>query len=295
MMRSRRFSKSLARTGLKVIPLIFFLSACTSSTAPSFLKEDIPDAVKNICKKEYKLDIQTKLVGNTLWVYLPLEDIVTKPAKPEKYIERFYVEDKKNYLSDKMLQVNYLVMATPEKEKERDTAIDKSVNEKIINLLRIIHRVLSSTGTAKEAKPSFFCIITADIKNGFELKQLSYVMDLKKFSYGLISQTEYEHRVVWDQSIAKEIIGDRTGTHINYSDITLNEFIANQIQNRIRLKFQNSEVDKNADINKEVQKIVAYTLEIYGFNDFAILEILNQATGERTILNASAVFANSKK
>ena len=285
----------MAKAALKVLPFILILSACTSSTSPSFLKEGITGAVKDICKKEYKLDISTKLIGSTLWVYMPLEDIISKPAKPEKYIERFFLEDKKNSFNEKILKVNYFITLTAEKEKQQEMTIDKSVNEKIFNLLQVIRRVLFSIDNSKEDKPLFFCIVTADIKNGFELKQVFHLMDLKKISYGFISQTEYQHRIIQDTAVSAQIIGDKEGNHLDYRDITLDEFIAGQIQSRIKLKFQKPEVERNADIDKEVLKIVAYTLNTYGFKDFTLVEMLNQATGAKIILNQASVLANSKE
>ncbi|MDD5477508.1 MAG: hypothetical protein PHG87_04815 [Candidatus Omnitrophica bacterium] len=295
MMKSKLFSKSLVKAGLKILPFVLFLSACNSSVSPSFLKEDITQAVKDICKKEYKLDLSTRLAGNTLWVYLPLEDMVSKPAKPEKYIERFLLEDQKNSLNEKILKVNYLIKPTAEKEKQQEIAIDKSVNEKIFDVLQVIRRVLFSMDNSKKDKPLFFCIVTADIKNGLEIKQVFYLMDLKKLSYGLISQSEYQHRIVQDTAISAQIIGDKEGNHLDYREITLEEFIANQIQGRIKLKFQKPEVEKNADIDKEVLKIAAYTLNTYGFKDFILAEMTNLATGTRAILNQKAVFADSKE
>jgi len=295
MMKSKRSSKSLVKVGLKILPLVLFLSACNSSISPSFLKKDITQAVADICKKEYKLDTATTLSGSTLWVYMPLENIVSKPDRPEKYVERFLLEDKKNSLDEKILKVNYLVRPTPEKEKQQEMALDKSVNEKIFNVLQVIRRVLFSMGNSKQDIPQFFCIVTADIRNGFEIKQIFYFLDLKKLSYSFISQTEYQHRIVQDTAISAEIIGDRTGSHLNYRDITLEEFIADQIQNRIKLKFQKPEVQANADIDKEVLKIVTYTLDAYQFKNFAFVEMANLATGKKIIFNQTAILANPKE
>jgi len=295
MMKSKLSSKSLAKLGLKLLPLVLFLSACNSSVSPSFLKEDITAAVGDICKKEYQLDTITKLSGSTLWVYLPLENIVSKPDKPEKYLERFLLEDKKNFLDEKTLKVNYLIRPTTEKERQQEMALDKSVNEKIFNVLQVIRRVLFSMGSAKKDIPLFFCIVTADIRNGFEIKQIFYFLDLKKLSYSFISQTEYQHRIIQDTAISAEIIGDRTGSHLNYRDITLEEFIADQIQNRIKLKFQKPEVQASADIDKEILKIITYTLDAYQFKDFTLVEMANLATGKKIILNQTAILANSKE
>ena len=296
MMRLKLSSKSLARVAFKLIPLVLFLSACTSSTTPTFLKEDVSKAVKDICKKEYQLDITTNLVGRTFWVYLPLENIIAKSAKPEKYIERFLVEDKKNQLDERVLRVNYLIKPVPETEKQQDMSLDKSVNTKIFNVLQVIRRVLFSMDN-REPKNStlFFCIVTADIANGFELRQTFHCLDLKKLSYGFISQTEYQHRIVQDTGVSAQIIGDKEGRHLIYKDINLEEFLADQIQGRIRMKFQKPEVGKNVDIDREVLRIVSLTLNTYAFKDFTIVEMTNLATGTKVILNQPAVFAGTKE
>lgn len=294
MMKLKLSSRSLARAGLKLFPLIFFLSACTSSTSPTFLRESIPPAVKDICKKEYQLDLSTKLVGRTLWVYMPLEDIISKLPKPEKYTERFLVEDKKNTLNDGVLRVSYLIKPIAERETQQEMSIDKSVNEKIFNVLQVIRRVLFSIDNSKNNNPLFFCIVTADIKNGFEIKQVFHLLDLKKLSYGFISQTEYQHRVVQDTAVSAQIIGDFEGAHLDYRDITLEEFIVSQIQSRIRFKFQKPEVEKNADIDKEVLKIITYTLNTYNFKDFSLVEIVNLVSAAKTTLNQTAVLTGSE-
>ncbi len=293
MTKSKLSSKNLVKAGLKIIPFILFLSACSSSVTPSFLKDDITQAVVEICREEYALETVATLAGNTLWVYIPLENIISRPEKPEKYIERFLLEDQESSLEEKILTVNYLVQPTAEQEKQQEMALDKSVNEKIFNVLQVIRRVLFSMGNAKEDIPQFFCIVTADIKNGFEIKQIFYFPDLKKLSYSFISQTEYQHRIIQDTAISVQIIGDRTGSHLDYRDITLEEFITDQIQNRIKLKFQKPEVEANADIDKEVLKIVTYTLDAYQFTNFSLLEMNNLNTGKQIILNQTALSAHS--
>lgn len=295
MMKSKLSLRSLAKTGLKILPLILFLSSCSYSTAPSFQKEDIPQAVKDICKKEYGLDISTNLVGSTLWVYMPLEDILSKPPKPEKYTSRFSLEDDKAFFEERNLKVYYLIKPIPEKENQEEKTLDKSVIKKILNVLQVIPRVLFSMDNSKGNNPMFFCIVVADIKYGPEIKLTIYSLDLKKSLYGLISQTEYQHRIVQDGGISLQSIGDKEGKHLVYRDITLGEFIAGQIQNRISLKFEKLDVGKNADIDKEVSKIVFYTLNTYGFKDFTFVEMNNLVTGAKNILNQKAVLTDSKE
>jgi hypothetical protein len=225
---------------------------------------------------------------------MPLENIISKPEKPEKYIERFQVEDKENTLNEGKLEVSYLIKPVEETEKTQEMTLDKTVNEKIFNVLQVVRRVLFSIDNYEKYTPLLFCIVTADIKNGFEIKQIFHCLDLKKLSYGFISQSEYQHRIVQDTEVSPGIIGDREGSHLLYRDITLEEFITYQIRNRIRLKFQKPEVEKNADIDKEVLKIVAHTLNIYGYKNFNIVELVNLETGAKTILNQAAILANPK-
>lgn len=295
MMKSKLSSKNLVKSGLRLLPLVFFLAACSSSLTPSFLKKDAARAIQEICKKEYKIEVSATLSGRTLWVYLPLENIVSRSDKPQKSLEKFLLEDKKNALDSETLKVNYWVQPIAEKERIQDTILDKSVAEKNSYVLQVIHRVLMSLDKTEKDPPQFFCIITADIKNGVEIKQTSYVPDLKKLAFGLVSRTEYMHRVIQDPSASARIIGDKTGVHLNYQDIMLEDFIADQIQSRIRLKFQTPEVESSADIDKEVLKIIAYTLDAYQFKDFSLVEITNHASGKKTIFNQTSILADLKE
>jgi hypothetical protein len=260
------------------------------------MKEDIPRAVKDICKKEYQLNIITKLTGRTLWVYMPLENIVVKSPYPEKYTERFLVEDKRNQFNEKVLKINYMIKPVPETEKQQEMSLDKSVNTKIFNVLQVIRRVLFSMDNRQgKDNPIFFCIVTADIANGFELKQIFHCLDLKKISYGFISQTEYQHRIVQETEVSSQIIGDKEGQHLIYHDVTLEDFLADQIQNRIRIKFQKPEVEKNVDIDREVMKVVSLTLNTYAFKDFTLVEMSNLDSGAKTILNQAAVSSGPRE
>ena len=189
---------------------------------------------------------------------------------------------------------NYSIKPVAEKEVKQEMSLDKKVNEKIFNVLQVIRRVLFSTDNSKINNPLFFCIVTADIKNGLEIKQIFYLSDLKKLTYGFISQTEYQHRIVQDTLVSTLIIGDRQGTHLDYQNITLDDFITGQIQNRIRIKFQKPEVEKNADIDKEVLKIVSYTVDTYNFRNFSLLEMINLLNERKTTLNRTAVLGGSK-
>jgi hypothetical protein len=149
--------------------------------------------------------------------------------------------------------------------------------------------VIFSLDHKKAQEPIFYYFVTSDIKNGFELKELSCYSDLRKVSYGLISFTEYQHRTINDFDLVPQAIGDKTGKHLSYKDFSYDDFILAQIRYRIRLKFESAEVPRNVDIEKEIIKIIANTVRIYGYKNFSEAELFNLATKNRTILNRVAI------
>jgi hypothetical protein len=142
---------------------------------------------------------------------------------------------------------------------------------------------------SEEDGPQFYCIVIADIKNGFETIEIFYGQDLKKVSYEYISWGEYQHRIIEETNVSPLILQDKNGDHLDYRDISMKEFICAQIENRVRMKFNKPEVEASADIDKEILKIASTTLRIYNFKDFSALELNNILTQNRIILNKAAV------
>ena len=297
MMRSKPFLKNLAKLAplFSVIPLIFLLSACSSSTAPTYQKKDIPKAIREICKKDYNIDIRSRIVGSTLWVYLPIDGTVEVPKKKEKYTERFEIKSLDSNFQDSAFNIDYLINPVPEAEKPIEYKYTKEAIEKRSKVWAVIRRVLFSMDRNNFAEPKFICFITADIKYGFITKDLGYYLDLKKVSYELISMTEYQHRVVTENVDMPQVKGDVQGLSIDYKDFTMEEFIAAQIKSRTRLKFQKPEVDRKADMDKEVLKVNAATLKIYDYKDFRQVSLNNLRTGEKIILNEGAIWAKDSE
>jgi hypothetical protein len=272
---------------------LFFLG-CSLATTPSYIKEEIDKAIQDICKLEYKLDIKARLIGQTLWVYLPAEDILEKSDKPEKFTEKFSIETNKSAFVDGEFKVEYAIKQVPDEEKSQEYKFNKDALEKNGNVWKVIRRVLFSMERAKEEhEPKFLCVVTADIKNGFVMKEIVYITDLKKVSYQFISWTEYQHRAIQDIGLSPGAIGDKEGGNLDYKDIALEDFLALQIQQRIKLKFHKPEVEKNADVNQEILKIVIYTIKTYQFKNFNDVELANLANDRenKIILNRVAVWA----
>jgi len=290
MMKSRLFLTSLARKGLSFFIIATFLCGCFSPvTTPVY--DNIVSAITNICWNEYKISVKVKQLDSTLWIYVPVEGIFEKADKAEKYKEKFEILNYKAKFETGALRIEYQIKPKKEEEKAQEFKYNKNVLEKMNNIWMVLRRVLFSMDRRQQEEPKFFCVVTADIKNGLELRQTFYYLDLKKVSYGFISWGEYQHRVIQNTRIVPEAVGDKEGTYVQYKKITLDEFIAAQIEQRIGLKFQKPEVDKNANIDKEIINASVFTIKTYNFHDFTSVELNNQNTSNKIILNNAAVWA----
>jgi len=293
-MKSRPSLKNSAKASLSFLIATCIICGCSSSTTPTYLIETIEQDIRNICKKEYKLEVKPKLVGSTLWIYIPLENIVEKSDKPQKYVEKFSIEQNNSEFENRYFKVDYLIKAVPEEEKQQEYKFKKEALESINNVWKVLRRVIFSMKSPQDKEPKFYYLIVADIKTGYEIDELLYYQDLKKVSYGFISWEEYQHRTIQDGIIAPQVIGDREGASVNYRDITLEEFICAQIKHRVRLKFQKPEVEnKNLDLDKEISRIITYTIKTYGFRDFSAVEMNNLLTKIKTVLSETKVWAGA--
>ncbi|MCX5709997.1 MAG: hypothetical protein NT088_04645 [Candidatus Omnitrophica bacterium] len=280
-----------ARNSLILLTGALLIFGCSSSTQPSFTKKDIEQAVHDICLKESKIDVKTKLVGSTFWAYLPLKGMLVKDKNPKKYTVKFTVEQLICRLNEGRLEIYYLIKPIPPKEETQGYKFDKAALDKMYSTLAAIRRVVFSLDHSKDEEPRFYCMVTADIKDGFEIQEVSHYLDLKKLTYGLLSSTEYQHRTPQEIKSDPKIIGDETGSHILYKDITLAEFITQQIEHRIKLKFEKAEMEKKSDMDKEILRLVVYTVKAYDFKDFKEVVLYNLGTNNKVLLNRAAIFA----
>ncbi|MDD5155919.1 MAG: hypothetical protein PHF11_05490 [Candidatus Omnitrophica bacterium] len=298
MMKSRLSLKNSARAALNSLiltSLLLLLAGCSSSpTVHTYSIENLAQSIQDVSKKEYNLDIKAKLVVDTLWVYMPVEDLLVKSDKPEKYTEKFTIERVESPPEENGdLKFEYMIKTVEEKEKAQEYKYNKSVLEKNNDVWKVLRRVVFSLDRSNTQEPKFYCLLTADIKNGFFMKELFYYLDLKKVSYEYISWGEYQHRVIQDVNVDLRLRGDKDGDYIDYKDITMKEFITEQILHRIKLKFQRPEVGKNADIDKEIIKIIAYTVKTYDFKDFDAVELDNLETKNTIVLNRAALLSKA--
>ena len=198
---------------------------------PTYPKGKLKESIVKICKKEYKLDVKVDTLGKTIAIYLPL--------------------------SEDLLDFNF--------------GLTKSAGEKIDDVITSATRVVLST----DADFDFYCVIVHDARiPEVQFVIIKYVYDVKRALLNDISRGEYGRRILFDLKLnpqaqkerAVEEVFEKMGIEnkwqsevmndffrseptalgdIGYwngrffiKDITLPEFLAEQIANRMKIEFR---------------------------------------------------------
>lgn len=270
---------------LSLVPfLIIPLSGCSGQIEPTYKEENIPSAVKQICKDEYNLDVIAKRTATTLWIYAPLSRILRK---------------------------EYGI-----KENE---IFDEETMEKLRKILSTIGRVLINSDNT----PEFFVLLASDINSGLDYVIFGYVLDIKKSYANFIPWTEANRRYVIKFGANPQAIGDKTGSHFQVYDIELPYFLAEQIAQRIAARLQEEDLKKDFTVErligrfsnnafifeysieqtsltdkkiralKEMLNIITYCVKTYEFKDFSLVEIKDLVTQDRLVLDKAEIWARS--
>jgi len=222
------------------IVLLSLLSAtgCGEVTYP---KETLREAIIKLCAEEYNVDIDVSITGNTLAIYLPLMNLF-----------------------------------------DINLRLSEGAQEKVQDVLLGVSRVTLST----DADIKFYCIITQDVRiPEIQLVIIKYVDDIKRAFYRDISRGEYFKRTLIDMNenpqakkekavmevfekmeledeLKNKVLDDffrstpSSLSGIGYwnekfyiKDITFEEFLAEQMANRIKISFGEKETLKNYVLN----------------------------------------------
>ncbi len=293
---------------------------------PTYPKETLPEAVKTVCKSEYNMDVEVTVTGSTMGIYYPMEGLL-----------------------------------------DVGMGISENAWDKISNLLLIASRVVLST----DADVNFYCVVTQDPRlPELQVVIIKYVDDVKLGMYQNISRNESFKRTLFSINLTPQAKKERSieqifdrmdveeGTRekvleeffrspptrlsdIGYwrggfylKDITKEEFLAEQISNRIKLDFNRekelqpffkfhvaeSAFKKDLGIRafllsfnieeqpaegsakelrlKKIEKILQIANEVfygYKFSDFDSLIMIDQLENARLVVNGRDVYDFSQK
>jgi hypothetical protein len=165
---------------LGVILLTLSFLGCSHSYPADRVKESIQE----ICRKEYGIEnIEVKIVGSTVGVYLPIKKLFATDWKEAK---DSWVNGK-----GKVMEVENLFRPSPE-------ALDQ-----VEDVLFSISRVLLST----DLKLQFYVLQATDVeKTGLQLILTGYVDDIKRVRLWDISRDEYRKRVLHELRLNRAVI-----------------------------------------------------------------------------------------
>jgi hypothetical protein len=206
------------------------LSSCGGPTYP---REKLPEAVKEILKIEYGMDVDVAVAGTTVGIYHPMKGLL-----------------------------------------DISLGISESAWDQISNLILVASRVVLST----DADIKFYCVITQDERlPEMQIVIIKYVDDVKRGMYRNIGRSESFKRTLFSLNLTPqarkersvEQVFDKMGLqedsrenvlneffraapsklsdvgywrgHFYLKDISLQEFLAAQIANRIKIDFREDE------------------------------------------------------
>lgn len=162
-----------------IVASLLLAAGCDHSSYP---EARLHQSLKQICKVEYGIDrVESKIVGKTLGVYLPLEKL-------------FSSDFEEILAGGKVKDISSLLQIAPE------------TLDKVEDVLFSTSRVILSTD-----KPIDFYVLKATDTEltGISLILVGYVQDIKRVRFWDISRTEYRKRVYHDMKVNYPVIWKR--------------------------------------------------------------------------------------
>lgn len=191
----------------------------------------------------------------------------------------------------------------------KDISWDKEIMESISKVMMASSRVVLSM----KPRPQFMAMVASDTEEyGIDYTLINWIPDIVKFQFQIISRDEFFRRTVIKIEQNPLVLHDNEGLHIAKKEIHIEDFLAQQVKQRINLRFTAPDTkdyfkarkvtvlftgkifkiyvqikqikklpkNKTLDIQKEIAKILAYVTKEYETKEFLAAEIKNFATGE---------------
>jgi hypothetical protein len=308
-MKSKLFSKNLDLSVLLSLPSKFLLAfigaallltGCTGQIEkpPVLTVTAAQKKFEEKCLKDFNLHVRSRQVGQTFWVYLPIKDPIfdyevqkeKPPAEAKETPNKFVVNFADGKFQNNVFSFEYDIM-DKKKSKDEDYGFNSSYTDTYVknqnNLFTAIYEVfLNTKASDKEVTPLFFVVVITDIKKGIETRSTFYLKDFMRYMSGDIPNDEYMKRFLGDRKGSPAMIGDETGTHLKYTNMTMGEFLSKQIVNRIHFKFQYSDFPpKDNKFDDIVIGIVADTVKYYQFDDFTNVRLNNLRLNQKYLFD----------
>lgn len=287
-----------------VRPAVFFLAlfllcsgnGCNWMKDKTYTPREAEANLVAFCQKEGNTTITVRGVEKTEWIYVPLNESLfgLKPssddnARPERKPTPFALLSLDGeFNKDKKFAFTYDIV--PDVLPGEAPTYGMNYSEAYTKKKQLIYQGLQETFfnvKAAEA-PHFFVIVIADVTQGLATKNTIYLRDLKEFMTGSIFE-EYYLRELNEVLGNRNLIGNQNGHGLVYEPVRWTQFLTDQIKNRVRYKFTQSDFKPQSAPDLEIVKIAANALRIYPFEDFAGLYLYNRREKKERVFSREAL------
>lgn len=257
---------------------LLLLSGCGFfSIEPTYTKQKTVESIIELCRNEYKIEPRVWLLGETVWIYLPLNRLINKNIElDEEEIEKInkvMVSATRVLLSMKPRPQFLALVASDTQDYGIDYTIISWIPDIVKSQLQFISRdefarrhiikIEENTEAINDTRGDH--IEKKEIKiEGFLAEQIAQRIKTK---FSLDSKFK-------DYFMVKKVSASfKHDTFKIYADI----------------KQIGTPPQPPINIQREITKIIAYVIKEYDFKDFLLVEIENPATGEKSVLSRLAL------
>jgi len=304
-----KHSIQLTTLTILILAVIF---GCSPVPARKTLSEAHEKFLK-ICEETYGLKVILTPLKNTVWIYIPIKGNIydLKATKSSDSSQKPTPKPSINFIEgdfkNSSFKIDYDISITnayPQKggysisQNEEFNKAYRHIYEAILRSYfdveklpgqrefedprrNTIREKMIETHIRTEKTPDFFIVVFADVTNGIQSKTIFYIEDYKRYATQSLPYDEYAKRLISEVTGVEEAIGDLTGEHLKYDEITWPEFLAKQITSRAKFKYQHSHFIPGDDAKEEILTCVVDTISAYGFSDFQSVS-LNDLRSEVT-------------
>ena len=267
------------------------------------------------CHNEFKYNVKTKLVGQTMWIYVPIDERIVDVKATDKgpfrsgdaeekiairYFDADFTKDAINIEYDIAMSKGYgksygYSSAYTEEYSKVQNNILMALKDSFFDVGNISgdvefadtkkdrsHKKLVSSYVKTDKPPEFFVVTISNITKGIEIEIMLNFEDYKKAMSPnpIIPHEEYTKRYIAEIRGNTAIINDKEGKHLDHRDITMHEFLGKQLTNRVNFKYSRSDFPPGDDTLKELLAITATTVRLYDFKDFVSVNLKDLVTGD---------------
>lgn len=267
-----------------VVIMLITITGCQPRAVVPIAPTEAAQKFQSIIDEEFKIPLTTKETGKTFWVYVPVKEnffiykaapnMGTNPSTPKastkpslRFVEARFDTQQFIVNYDISLSTNYAT----------DPGYKTDYSDDFKKKQQYIMSALQRAFEGSAQPPRFIVMVIADITNGVEMESIIYFDDLLR-AMSLVAnlpQEEFAKRYVTEFRGNTEIVDNDKGTHLNYRDIAMEEFLSRQIENRVRFKYQQSAFPPSEESRDEILNAAKEALGAYKFTDYKKIEVRN--------------------